>query len=181
MFAILAGVAFGAAMALLLTFFVTGSRRADRWSNVAFLVFYALAAVVVYEVHVRYVGRTALVWVPTAVALGSLAVLFVTQALVLAAVIDFRRVAIPQTVGFALYALWILSASALILAFGGLPAVAGWLGVAAVAATLGVLAWFARDPAVIRGEREPSRSQSAIGVLPLAAICAWLIVLGISG
>ena len=178
MAAVIAGIAFGAAMGLLLTFFVTGSRTADRWSNVAFLIFYAAAALVSYDTGQRYGAQAGLVWIVTAVSLGSLAVLFVSPLRVLVGTLDFRRVAIPQTVGFAIYILWILAASIFALAFGGQPTVA-WLGIAAVAVSLAVLLWFARDPAVIRGDRALSRGESAISVLPFLGITAWLIAVGV--
>jgi len=178
--AILAGLAFTAAMTMLLTFFVTGNARADRAGNVFFLLFYALAAIVVAQLHARYVDLTALVWAPTAVALVALVVLFTSQALVLAGRVDFRRVAVLQTAGFGVYVLWLLAASVLVIAFGGLPLVLGWLGLAAVAVTLAALAVFGRDPAVIRGDRPPGRIEALFGFAPLLAIAAWLIVLGLS-
>lgn len=150
MAAVIAGVSFGAAMALLLTFFVTASKAADRWSNVAFLAFYVAAAFVALDVGQRYAGQGSLVWIVTAVSLGALLVLFISQLLVLIGAIEFRRVAIAQTIGFAVYILWILAASIFALQFGGQPTVA-WFGIAAVAASLAVLLWLARDPAVIRG------------------------------
>lgn len=177
---VIAGVSFGIALGLLLTFFVTGSKTADRWSNVAFLAFYVSGALVVHDIHQRYVERTAVVWAATAVTAVALGVLFVSQALVLAGRIDFRRVAIVQTVGFAVYILWILAASVLVLAFGGPPSAVGWLGAAAVIASLAVLGWFARDPALIRGDREPDRFESALGILPFLGITAWLILLGLN-
>jgi hypothetical protein len=93
--------------------------------------------------------------------------------------IDFRRVAIPQTIGFAVYMLWILAASLFVLAFGGRPTWMGWLGIAAVAVSLAVLGWFARDPALIRGDREPDRVEAGLGLLPFVGISAWLISLGL--
>ena len=179
MAALVAGIAFGTAMGLLLAFFVTGNRTADRWSNVAFLIFYAAAALVAYDVGRRYGGQSLFVWLITAVSLSALAVLFISQLLVLIGAIDFRRVAIPQTIGFAVYILWVLAASVFALAFGGQTAVA-WLGVAAVAVSLGVLLWLARDPAVIRGDRPLSRGQITLSVLPFLGITAWLIALGLA-
>jgi hypothetical protein len=56
----------------------------------------------------------------------------------------------------------------------------GWLGVAAVATSLAVLGWFARDAALIRGDRGPDRLESALGALPFIGITAWFIALGLS-
>jgi len=166
-------------MGLLVTFFMTGNARADRLSNVFFLAFYALAAAAAWGIHLRYVESSALVWVATAAVLVVLAALFVSQALVLAGRIEFRRVAVLQTVAFSVYILWILASSLLALAYGVPPAWLGWLGVAAVVAGLAVLAWFARDPALIKGDRNPDRLESALATIPFVAIAAWLIALGL--
>lgn len=178
--AILAALSFGLALGLLLTFFVTSDRRADIASGPAFLAFFAFAAAIVYEIHRRYVDQSAVVVVATVIGLATLAVLFVAQAAVAAGRVAFQRVAVVQMVGFAVYMLWVLLASGLVLAFGGLPATVGWIGVIAVAITLGVIGWFARDPALFRGTRDPSRSESALGLLPFIGIVAWFVSLGLS-
>lgn len=167
-------------MGLLIAFFLSNDQRADRLSNLAFLLFYALAAAVVYEVHQRYAAKSPLVVLATVVALAALAFLFVSQALVTLGRMDLRRLAVLQTVGFATYVLWTLAASAMVLAFGRLPASLGWLGVAAVVAALAVLGWFARDPALIKGDRPPNRMETTVMTLPFLGISAWLVWLGLS-
>lgn len=178
--AVLAGVSFALAMSLLITFFVTNDQRADRWAERVFLVFFVLAALVVYEIHLRYVAQSPLVWVATIAALGALGGLFVAETLVTTGRIQFDRVAAFQTGGFAVFVLWILAASALILTFGGLPASVGWLGVVAVAIALAVIGWLVRDPKLVRGERAPTTAENALTTLPFIGVVAWLVWLGLS-
>lgn len=175
-----AGVFFGLSMALLIVFFVTKNEQADRWSERSFLVFFVLAAVVIYEIHRRYVDRSPLVWVATIAGLAGMAVSFVLELLVTARRVEFTRVAPLLTGGFVVFILWLLAASAMILAFGGLPAELGWLGVVAVVVAIGVIGWLVRDPAMMKGERSPTQVEMALSVVPFIGVIAWLVWLGLN-
>lgn len=178
--AIGAGVFFALSMALLVAFFVTKNEQADRWSERVFLVFFVLAAVVIYEIHRRYVDRSGLVWAATIAGLAAMAVSFVLELAVTTRRVEFGRVAALLTGAFAFFMLWLLAASVMILALGGLPAALGWLGMAAVAVGLGVIGWFVRDPAMVKGERAPTQAEMALSVVPFIGVIAWLLWLGAS-
>ena len=177
---VLAGVFFALALGLLAVFFIAKSQLADSLSNWAFLAFEILMIPVMLEIHRRYVDQAALTWAVTVIGLAALVVLIVSGLLVVAGRVTFPQVSIPQTAAFAVFILWVAATSVLALAFGGLPAGLGWLGIAAVVVGLGAIAWISRDRALVRGERAPTGLEMMFGVVPFIAIAAWLIWLGAS-
>ncbi len=177
---VLAGVFFALALTLLVVFFMAKSELADRLSNWAFLGFEILMIPMIVEIHRRYVDHTALTWVATVIGMAAMVVLIVSGLLVVAGRVTFPQVAIPQTAAFAAFTLWMGATSWFALGFGGLPAALGWLGLAAIVVSLGAIAWMVRDRALVRGERDPTRPEMAMSVVPFVALAAWLIWLGAS-
>ncbi len=177
---ILAGATFALALTLLGVFFTAKSELADRLSNWAFLAFGILLVPVILEIQRRYVDHTGLTWLATVAGLAASAVIIVSSALLVTGRVSFARVSIPETAAFAIFAVWAAAASVLILAFGGLPVGLGWLGLTAVLVGLGAIAWVARDPAMLRGQRAPTGTEMVSGVAPFIALAAWLIWLGAS-
>lgn len=177
---VLAGVFFALALASLAVFFITRDERADRLSSLAFPAFEILMIPVMLEIHGRYVEQAALTWVATSIGLAAMFVLISSGLLVVAGRVTFPQVAILQTAAFAAFTLWIAATSWLALAFGGLPAGLGWLGLAAIVLSLGAIAWMVRDRALVRGERDPTRPEMVMSVVPFVTLAAWLIWLGTS-
>jgi hypothetical protein len=178
--AIGSGVAFAAAMAMLLVFFLTHDERFDRIAEWSFVVFGVLGVITVVATADRTSDSGLAAQVVAAVGLVGIAGTGLGELAATLRLVDFRRIASLLTLAFVLFLAWVGGVSVLALAGGALPAALGWLGLTSIAAGAIVLALIARRPGVITGDAEPPRGLTASFFPPLAGIVAWLVGLGLS-
>lgn len=177
-----AGLAFGLALLLLATFFATRNERLDRLDRLAewsFVAFALLAIPTILAVAGRLSDGGLAVRMVTIVGLVGVAVVGLGELGSSLGLIDFRRIAPPVSAGFLGYLVWIGLASVLAITGGGLPAGLGWLGVVTIALGIGIMGWVLREPGVMRGEREPGRSQMIAFFVPMTGIVAGMVWLGL--
>jgi len=175
-----AAAAFAGAALLLSAFFATGDRRFDRVAEWAFVAFAGFAIALALVVQQRLGPETGEVVLVTSLGIAGVAVLGALELLSTLGRIDFQRYGISAALGFAAWLLWIAGVSALGLARGTLPVGLGWLGLAAVAASLIVVARFATDRELIRAERAPGLAEMAPLLAVFVGIVAWLVWLGLT-
>jgi hypothetical protein len=178
--AIGAGLTFGVAIVLLMTFFVTGDARYDRIAEWAFVAFALLAVPTVLDTAGRLPAEGPLAGIATVSGVVGVAALGLGELASALRLADFRRLAPAMTAGFFAFLLWIGASSLLIVSGGDLPAVLGWLGVVSIALGVAIVFWILRTPGVLRGDREPPRSQMLAFFLPMLGIVAWLAGLGLT-
>jgi hypothetical protein len=173
-----AGVAFGAALILLATFFATKNERFDRVAEWLFVAFAALAIPTMVAVAGRLSSEGPAVGVVSAVGIIGVALLGLGELGSSLKLVDFRRIAGAMTIGFLAFLAWIGAVSILAITGGGLPAELGWFGIGTVAVGIAIVLWIVREPGVITGEREPGRTQMTVLFVPMAGIVAWMAWLG---
>jgi hypothetical protein len=171
-----AGVAFGAAMAMLVVFLVTDDARYDRVAEWCFVAFGVLGAPSILVLGGRLPGvvgtiATVLGVVGAAgVGLGELATA--------TGLADFRRIGPLVTGAFLALLAWIGLVSLLIVGGTEFPVALGWLGIASIVGGLVIVAWAARLPGVLSGGQQPPRSLTLTFLVPAAGITLWMIGLG---
>jgi len=172
--------AFALAALLLGAFFATNDRRLDRLAEWCFVVFAALAVALAVLVQQRLGPVSEVAIFVTAIGIAGVILVGLLELLSTLGRIDFQRYGISAALGFAAWLLWIAGVSALGLARGTLPVGLGWLGLAAVAASLIVVARFATDQELIRAERAPGLAEMAPLLAVFVGIVAWLVWLGLT-
>lgn len=176
----LAGLAFGAALGLLGTFFATRDARFDRLAEVCFVAFGILAVPAIVTVSGMFPDAPVVIAAVSVVGLAGVVVLAAAELGSLLGLLDFRRIAPFVTIAFLAFLAWIAAVSVLTLVQGGLPAGLGWLGVASIVLGLLAFASIAATPGVLRGEREPSTARMAPFLASMVGVVAWMVWLGIS-
>jgi hypothetical protein len=176
-----AGVLFGAALASLTAFFVTKEERFDRVAEWSFVLFALCAIPTMLTVAGLFPNAGILIPIATATGIVSVTVMALAELGATLKLVDFGRIAPIVTVAFVGFLVWIGLISVLILTQGGsLPAALGWLGVVSIVLGVAIVAFIARQPGVIAGEREPERGPMIAFVIPMAGIVGWLVLLGLS-
>lgn len=175
---IVAGLALFVASALLIYFFVTQNEAADTASNWFYLVFYALMAWTVVDVHRFFVDDVSAIWLMTIVALTDLTVLFVSTLLIVLKRIAFGSVGIVMTAGFLVLMVWMFLASVIVIVKGGMPAALGWFGVAVLMTAVTVVLVTARDRELMVGDKIPGRGLSLVYGAVLVGLTVWIVWLG---
>lgn len=178
--AALAVVAFGAALGLLMTFFVTHDERFDRVAEWSFVLFAALTIPTMAAVASRISDAGLAVAIVTAVGISGVAVLGLGELGSALHAVDFRRIAPLATLGFIGFLVWIGGISVLVVVQGGLPVGLGWLGLVTILLGVTTLLWIAATPGVLAGDREPQRAQMGAFLVPMVGIVAWMVWLGLS-
>lgn len=178
--AIAAGIAFGAALLLLVTFFVTRDERYDRIAEWSFVAFALLAIPTMLTVAGRLPEGGLIVGTVTVVGIAGVAVLGLGELASTLRIVDFRRMAPLITLGFMAYLVWIGAVSVVVLARGGLPINLGWLGIVTIAVGAVIVGSIVTVPGVVGGQTEPPRGRMTAFFLPMAGIVAWMIWLGMS-
>ncbi|HET9681535.1 MAG TPA: hypothetical protein VFP19_05800 [Candidatus Limnocylindrales bacterium] len=178
--AIGAGVAFGTAMALLASFFVTKDERYDRaaeWSFVAFGLLGVPAAIAIAD---RLSGAGPASNVVAGLGIAGIAATALGELGTTLGLLDFRRVAAILSLAFVAILLWVGGASVLALSTGAFPAAAGWLGLATIVVVLALFVAIAiRTPGMFTGAADPPRGPMVAFFVPLVGIVAWLVWMGI--
>lgn len=178
--AIVAGISFGLALALLAAFFVTSDQRYDRVAEWCFGLF-AVAMVPTMLTVADLLATLGLAGTAlTIIGVLSVAIIGIGEVGSSLGLIDFRRVAMVITAAFVGFLAWIGGVSVVNLDSGALPAGLGWLGVTAIVAGAVIIGLILRDPAVARGEREPGKGLLAAFFVPLSGVVAWIVWLGLS-
>jgi hypothetical protein len=178
--AMVAGLAFGGAIALLARFFATKVERYDRAAEWAFVVFAACAIPTIATVGPRLPGGGTVSAIVTVVGLAAAAVIGLGELGSSLHVVDFRRIAPAITAAFFAFIGWIGAVSILTVTSGGLPTGLGWLGIVTLVLGVAIIAWIVREPGVLTGKREPRSSQMTAFFVPMIGIVAWMIWLGFS-
>ena len=155
-------------------------RWVERISDLVFVVFYLSAGALIWGVHQRLADQIPLMWFFTILALVALALQLVNQILVAVSVVTFAKVAIVQTVAFAVLLLWMGAVSVITVSIGELPQGLGWLGLLTVVGAVALLAVMSRDTALVKGERNPTRTELMVAVVPFVALTAWFYWAGAS-
>jgi hypothetical protein len=180
-----AGIAFGLALVLLVTFFATKDSRFDRVAEWCFVAFGLLAVPTVLAAAERLSGGGAITQAGTALGVAGAVGIGLGELGSSLRLVDFRRIATPITVAFLAFLAWIGVASAVIvtrggLPTGGLPAGLGWLGIVAIITGAAIVGRMAREPGVLTGRREPPPLVMAAFLVPTAGIVGWMVWLGLS-
>jgi hypothetical protein len=178
--AAVAGLAFGCALAFLAAFFATKDERYDRVAEWSFVVFGAAAIPTILAVAGRLSAGGVAIQAATAVGLAGAAATGLGELGLTLRLLDFRRISPLMTVAFLAVLAWIGAASVLILTGGGLPSNLGWLGVVSIVAGVAMVAWIAREPGVMTGQREPGRTKMLVFFVPMIGLVAWMVWLGAS-
>lgn len=119
-------------------------------------------------------------WLFTLLVTAALAVQLVNQVLVAVGVFTFAKVAVVQTAAFAGVLVWMAAVSFMTIGDDALPVGTGWLGVITVLALVILLGLMSRDQALVKGQRNPTRNELAVAVLPLLALLVWFYWVGAS-
>lgn len=175
---IAAGIAFGLALVLLATFFVTKDARFDRLAEWSFVVFAVLAIPTIWAAGGRLAEGGLVSWAAALIGIASVALIGLGELGSTLGVIDFRRIAPLVSVAFFGFLVWIGIASLLAITAGGLPAQLGWLGIVTIVLGILIVGWILRTPGVMRGERDPKPTQMVAFFVPMIGIVAWMIWLG---
>lgn len=171
---------FAAAAMLLGAFFASNDRRFDRVAEWLFVVFAGFAVALAILVHQRLGPVSQMTLFVTALGIAGAAVVGLLELLSALGRLDFQRYGWVGAVGFAGWLAWIAGVSLLSLAAASLPVALGWLGLGAVAASFLVVARFATDRTLIRGERAPGFAEMAPLLAVFVAVVAWLTWLGLT-
>lgn len=175
-----AGLAFGAALVLLASFFATKNERFDRAAEWLFVAFAVLAIPIMVTTAGRLSSEGLTVGVITVVGIVGVAVLGLGELGTTLKLLDFRRIAPAMTIGFLAFLAWIGAVSILTITGGGLPAELGWFGLGTIAVGIAIVLWIIRVPGVMTGAREPDARQMTVFFVPMAGIVAWMVWLGVN-
>jgi hypothetical protein len=178
--AMVAGIAFGSAIVLLASFFVTKVERYDRLAEWAFVVFAICAVPTVAIVGGRLPGSSTVNAVVTVLGATGAAVIGLGELGVTLHVVDFRKISALITVAFLAFLLWIGAVSVVVVTSGGLPVGLGWLGLVAIILGIAIIGSLVRVPGVLTGTAQPPRVQMVAFFVPMAGIVAWMLWLGLS-
>lgn len=178
--AFVAGVAFLGAMVFLTTYTRTNRNVYDTLENWSFLVLFLALAVLILDLHRRYVDQAPIVWLFTVAGLAGALISLVGQVQVMFGGVPFGRIAMRQTLAFVGVLIWIAGLSWIVISEGGLPPGLGWLGLIAVIVGAAIIGLLTRDPTLMKAERAPKSSELALGVVPFLGIAVWLFWLGSS-
>jgi hypothetical protein len=175
-----AGLLFGLAMVMLTVFFITKDERFDRVAEWSFVGFGVLAVIMILAVPAKLADAGLVGTVITAIGVGGAAIVGLGELGTTLKLVDFRRIATLLTIGFLAFLAWIGATSLLVLGGGALPPGLGWLGLVAIVVGIGLAGLIVRQPGVISGEVEPGAGLMTAFTVPMAAIVAWMVWLGLS-
>jgi hypothetical protein len=172
------GVAFGAAIALLWAFFITGTERYDRLAEWAFVLFALLGVPTALGVADRTSGAGLASTIIAGIGVAGIGVTGLGELLMTLHLVDFRRVSPAMTAAFFAILAWIGGVSVIAIVNPSLPAELGWLGLASILAGLVVIGLIVRIPGVLRGDATPPRNLMLGFLVPLLGLVTWLLWLG---
>ena len=178
--AVVAGVTFGGAIALLAAFFATKVERYDRIAEWSFVVFGACAVPTIVTVGGRLPVGSTVGTVVTVIGAAGAAAIGLGELGSSLHLVDFRKISALITLAFVAFLLWIGAVSVITLASGGLPIGLGWLGLVSIILGVGIIGSLARVPGVLTGVAEPPRAQMVAFFVPMLGIVGWMVWLGLS-
>lgn len=175
-----AGTFFGLALAMLAAFFRTQDVRYDRLAEWSFVAFALLGVPTILATAGLLPVHQVAVPVLTGLGVAGVVALGVGEAGTTLGILDFRRIAVPVTIAFVAFLVWIGGVSVLVVLDGRLGAGVGWLGIVTILSGLGTTGWMAARRGVLTGERAPSTAQVAVLLLVVVGIVGWMVWLGFS-